>query len=279
MTINTSLFECNNNNTFNHSFISVFDYVLNNNFSTKHISPIRCSTQIGYSTNKINKYLFPILSVCGFISNSILLLNFINKSDLKDHKKTTLKKMFSILPIVDAVTSVYWIVQTCFFVRAEDINNNKVGCFYLSLTYIFLSTFDFSFINCLLYHFRKINYNPIDGVLRPAKNLMLYVLISVVLGVVMNLFCVLVGNVGRSQFVTCFIKGHFSYKFILCFCVILLCFAFGNFIDKALSRLHSNRIPASVLQKTARFNPKKIQEHQQNIKQGPDFVHDERGPI
>ena len=117
-------------------------------------------------------------------------------------------KLFAVLPVLDCITSIYWIISSLVFQNAEEIQNKKIGCQILSIIYFSVFTFEFIFINFILIHFRKISLNPIEGILKPGKNIKMYITISVLLtliivGAAIPLF-------GRSPMTTCFINTEQS---------------------------------------------------------------------
>ena len=59
-----------------------------------------------------------------------------------------MKMVFLIFPIIDSITSVYWLISSIFFYDLNQIQNNQIGCALNSVFYIELITFQFTFINC-----------------------------------------------------------------------------------------------------------------------------------
>ena len=106
--------------------------------------------------------------------------------------------LFFFLSIIDILTCLYWIGSSFFFKKAEDIMEKYQFCFVLSIFYLFIFTFDFCFLNCILYHFIKINSNPIVGILQPGKAILKYFLFSAVCGVLNTVLCFFLDKFGTS---------------------------------------------------------------------------------
>ena len=131
---------------------------------------IICNTIIGYSTFKSTRIVFLVISIIGLVLNSILLKDiFSKKFASKNRKKSSMKKLFSVLIILDNVTGVYWILSSVLFWNAKKIQDYQSSCGALSIIYFSVFTFEFIFINFILINFRKISLNPIEGILRPGK--------------------------------------------------------------------------------------------------------------
>ena len=186
MKINEAFFECPNNHT-------------------------NCSSQIGLSGDS-NFYIFIIIPVSGFICSLILLLNICIKKQkyLKYNKKGSMKRLFQILPILDLISSLYWIISSTFFKTSEYIHDRKEFCAVISLLYLSLLTFYFCFMNFLLKHFRKISSNPIENILKTKTTIIFYIIISIIVGVGTGIIAYLFQIMGRSPLNTCFINVELS---------------------------------------------------------------------
>ena len=176
--------------------------------SYKEEKNIPCNTYIGHSQSEMAPISFLIISILGLILNLILIKDFIKKSNSSSRKQSSMTKLFAVLPVLDCITSIYWIISSLVFKNAEEIQNKKTGCEILSIIYFSVFTFEFIFINFILIHFRKISLNPIEGILKPGKNIKIYISISVLLTLI------IVGSsiplIGRSPMTTCFINTEQS---------------------------------------------------------------------
>ena len=195
------------------------------------INKINCHTKIGLFNSENGYKIILAMSSYGLFSNIIILLNFLYhlKKSNESSTKTTMRKLFMVLQILDCIQSIYWIYSSLNFQTAENIKNNAVGCTLLSFTYIFIINFEFLLMIFLLRNLRRISSNPIDGIFKPYKNLFKYLTISLCFGLGISLFSLLTNVIGRSPFITCFIntEEHFvenliilSIPEILIFCII-----------------------------------------------------------
>ena len=172
---------------------------------------IKCDTVIGYSRNEFIPVVFLVISIIGFILNFILIRDFISKNiNTNSLKQSSMKKLFAVLPILDSITSVYWIISCSAFWKAEVIANYQPHCSALSIIYFAVFTFEFIFINFILIHFRKISMNPIEGILKPGKNLKKYFAVSIILTLGITGFAIGLKIFGRSPMNTCFINTEQS---------------------------------------------------------------------
>ena len=186
-----------------------------------------CDTTIGYS--KSFSFIFKIVSIIGFLSNAILMSNHFNKVKKgSGRKKSTMKKLLKILPVLGSLASVYWIISSFFFETAKEIKGNSTLCSILALSYTTILIFELTFINCLLIQFKKINYNPIDGILRPDNHILSYKIISLVLGLIFSALCYMSDLIGRSPMMTCFIytDDDIGYKSLI-FLIPIFCICFA----------------------------------------------------
>ena len=157
---------------------------------------IGCEINIGYT--KICLIFFSIISVLGLLANLYLLGHFI-KQILKGHDtKTILKKMFLILSLIEIPMSIYWIINRFKFKDGYDIKKEYESCHYTAFYYIVVFTFGFTFVDCILVHFMKINSDPIEGILRPNKNFIKYILLSFGCGLGEACFCSALNIIGKS---------------------------------------------------------------------------------
>ena len=172
-----------------------------------------CDTIIGYSYNSSVPIVFLIFGLAGFILNFILIIDFCRKKNSNSSRKqSSMKKLFVILPILDSITSIYWIISCSFFWNAQRIRDWSLLCSGLSLTYLSVFTFEFIFINFILIHFRKISLNPIEGILKPQKNILKYLISSIVFTLIVLAISLFMKIIGRSPMITCFINTEESEK-------------------------------------------------------------------
>ena len=206
-----------NENNFNCS-------VINNNSNDL----VSCEAFIGNSSKWVVPIPFLIMAFIGLVLNLLLVKNFFMKKKNSSRKQSSMKKMFTIIPILDCITSVYWIISSTLFRKAKNIHEYQYSCAFLAMIYFSVFTFEFIFINFILIHFRKISLDPIEGILKPEKNIKKYITISIIL-TLLNVVNVSWFNIlGRSPMNTCFInteqsgsKGFiFLIPIFLTFCVV-----------------------------------------------------------
>ena len=196
-----------------------------NNNNTNNL--IDCKTLIGYSTYDISPILFLIISIIGFLLNLLLIKSFlIKRNSQQSRKQSSMKKLLSILPILDCINSLYWIISSIKFSNAESINENKIFCTSLSIIYFSVLIFEFIFINFILIHFRKISLNPIEGILKPGKNIKKYLSISIISSLIILGISICMSIIGRSPMNTCFLNTEQSgYKGLIFIIPIISAFS------------------------------------------------------
>ena len=192
---------------------------------------VDCETIIGYSRNRFIPILFVLISITGLILNLFIIIRDIltRKNSTNSRKQSSMKQLFSTLPILDAITCLYWIISSAIFYKAKQIQKYNKFCTSLSIIYFSVFTFEFIFINFILIHFRKISLNPIEGILKPGKNLKLYFGISIFATLLIDSLAITVGILGRSPMITCFINTEdtdiksliFLIPSLLTICVIV----------------------------------------------------------
>ena len=209
-----------------------------------------CQQKIGYMTSDINRHILISISALSVLSNFFLIIyNLIKKN--KKSRKASLRKIFLIFPVTDLITSVYWLISSLRLYDLSHIRDEYKLCAINSLIYIDVTTFQFTLINFLLFHFRKINTNPIEGILKPNKNVILYVIICLILGASVSGFSEYFQIIGRSPMNTCFVNTKYSgilgYLLVIpFFCIIIaiiqlihdLFFISMFNSDKGIRRLH-----------------------------------------
>ena len=241
MKISQFLFECKETNSNNSNYTEEID-ILDD-----------CSTYIGFGS-EIGAYSILALSILGFLINIIFLIFQhlrIRRKKKNSQRKISMRKLFQMLPLFDCITSLYWIISSLHFVQARDIQNNKNFCSCLSIFYLVCFTFQFVMINCLLIHFRKINLNPMQGILKPNRNVLAYIIISLAIGISVGFLGILFDAIGRSPMNTCFVntkqndKGGLFFLVPILFILIAIVQIFidlccrGMFItDKGIRKIH-----------------------------------------
>ena len=169
-----------------------------------------------------------IIAIIGLLLNGYLILkeDFLNKTKYNSRKQSSMKHLFAILPILDCITSLYWIISSLVFKKSEDIHNNMNFCFILSIVYFTVFTFEFFLINFILVHFRKISLNPIEGILQPRKNIKKYMALSLIGTIIITGTAIFFKVIGRSIMNTCFINteqsGHRGLIFLIPIILTLL---------------------------------------------------------
>ena len=186
-------------------------------FNTSYVD---CNAIIGYSMNPSVPIVFLICSAIGLILNMILIIDFIKqRNNNKSRKQSSMKKLFVVLPILDSVTCLYWILSSAIFWRADKFGDHVAFSVFLSLLYLFVFTFEFIFINFILIHFRKISLNPIEGILKPDKNIIMYFIISILFTLGVIALSLIKHIIGRSPMITSFINteqsSHTGYIFMI----------------------------------------------------------------
>jgi hypothetical protein len=114
-----------------------------------------------------------------------------------------------------------------------------------------VNNFQLTLINFLLFHFRKINTNPIEGILKPNKNILKYIIICFIIGAIVGGLSEEFKLIGRSPLNTCFINtkyaGYYGYIYLIpIICIIVaiiqiihdLCFKNMFNSDKGIRRIH-----------------------------------------
>ena len=166
-----------------------------------------CDTYIGYGT-KGGVYAIRTLSIISLILNFLFLIfQFIKirRKKKENRRKTTMRSLFQILPLFDCILSIYWIISSFHFSQASDIRNHIGFCTFLSVFYQVCFTFQFIMINCILIYFKRINLSPMEGILKPHRNILKYTLISLLISLIVGIFSIFF-NIGRSGMNTCFIN-------------------------------------------------------------------------
>ena len=210
-----------------------------------------CSQRIAYTKSNISRYIYTFFSILGVISNLFLIIdNLVKRNKLKT-RKTSMRKIFLIFPFIDLLTSIYWLVSWIFFYDLQHIMDKSKYSAILSVIYMNIGTFQFSLINIILFHFRKISSNPIEGILKPNRNLIIYIIICLAFGSLVAGLSEYMEIIGISPFNTCFLNTKYSEKrgYIFIIPVIFIIFAIIQLVhdlffvklfdsDKRIRKIH-----------------------------------------
>ena len=180
----------------------------NFNCSNTDDNIIDCSTQIGFTTNSYHQTIFICLSSLGILLSLIVLIGFIKEKCRRNKKRkssSSMKKIFTIFPILDFLSSLYWFLSSIVFIKSQYIYDNYQLCSLFSLFYIFLFIFTFTFINFMLTHFRKIYYEPFESIIKSNRSFMQYLIKSMILSTIVSIGSFFLGIIGKSPMNTCFI--------------------------------------------------------------------------
>ena len=208
-----------------------------------------CDQTIGY-TQDYERIIFICISALGAISNFILLLYNLIKNKIRT-RKASMRRIFLIFPFTDLLTSIYWLTSSIRFYKLSQIEKDINICAMISCFYMHVNNFQLSLINFLLFHFRKINTNPIEGILKPNKNILKYIIICFIIGAIVGGLSEEFKLIGRSPLNTCFINtkyaGYYGYIYLIpIICIIVaiiqiihdLCFKNMFNSDKGIRRIH-----------------------------------------
>ncbi len=195
---------------------TLFSCIIKTDNMTENIDVLDdCSTYIGFGSEN-GVYAICVISILSFLLNFIFLIFQhlrIRRKKKRNRRKISMRKLYQILPLFDSISSIYWIISSFFFKQAQDINDNYNFCSILSISYLVCFTFQFVMINCILIHFRKINLNPMEGILKPNRNVFIYIIISLLIGLIFGFLGVFFNIVGRSPMNTCFVNTEKNYYY------------------------------------------------------------------
>ncbi len=184
-----------------------------NNTNNSNYNFTDCDSFLGNTTDPIFPYVTFSISLIGFILNAILILKyFICKEKDNSRKQSSMKLLFTLLYVLDCITSLYWMISSIIFKQAYYINKYYIYCFILSIVYFTVYTFEFIFINFILVHFRNISLNPIEGILQPGKNIKKYFAFSFIGTSLITGTAICLKVLGRSVMNTCFINTKESQQ-------------------------------------------------------------------
>ena len=210
-----------------------------------------CEERIGYIETDFSRYIFTFISILMILSNLVLIIyNLVRRNKLKS-RKTSMRKIFLIFPFTDFLTSIYWFISWLYFYDLQHILDNNKYAAINSVFYMHVGTFQFALINILLFHFRKINTNPIEGILKPNNKIIIYIIICFAFGALVSGLSERFAIIGISPFNTCFLNTKYagSKGFIFLIPVICIILAIIQLVhdlffvkmfdsDKRIRRIH-----------------------------------------
>ena len=171
---------------------------------------VNCDTFIGRSLQEPIPIVCLVIAIIGLLLNLILIKDFIIKTTFSSRKQSSMKKLFAILPVLECLTSIYWILSSTLFKKADTIcsasSKSSIYSLILSIVFFTVYIFEFIFINFILVHFRKISLNPIEGILKPERNIKKYIIFSIFATLLITGSAVWLRVLGRSPMNTCFIN-------------------------------------------------------------------------
>ena len=186
-----------------------------------------CEERIGYINNKIGRYIFACISTLAVISNFLIILYNLLRKNKSKNRKASMRKIFLIFPFTDFLTSIYWLLSWIKFYKLGKIEEDIKFCAISGLFYIDVTTFQFTLINFILFHFRKINTNPIQGILKPDRRVIIYIITCFFLGAIVSGLSEYFEIVGISPLNTCFINMKYSGVKAYIFFVPVICIIFA----------------------------------------------------
>ena len=179
-----------------------------------------CEQRIGFTQFDKEKFIFMIFSILGIIFNLVFFVYSLLKTK-KRTRKASMRRIFLIFPVTDILTSIYWLISSIYFYNLKQIaeKENRRLCSLISCFFIHVNTFQLTLINFILFHFRKINTNPIEGILKPNKKIVIYGIICFIIGAIVTGLSEFFQSVGRSPFNTCLINtkytGYYAYIYLI----------------------------------------------------------------
>ena len=195
---------------------------------------VSCYIQIGFTYYSYHKAIFIVLSVLGILFGIITFIDYAKETIEKFYNKRggSIRKIFRLLPVLDFSFSLYWLISSTAFISVNDIYKKKTLSVILSFLYTFLLIFTLCIINCMLTHFRKMNYDPIASIIKSNKNFFQYLIRSLILSVFTSFLALFLGVLGKSPMNTCFINTELNRKsaFVYIIIIILIILAFYKII-------------------------------------------------
>ena len=210
-----------------------------------------CEQQIGYTKKNLGRITYIVISSFGVLSNFIFIIYNLVKKIKGKNRRASMKRFFLIFPFTDFLTSIYWLLSSVKFYKLKQIKENPEMCSIISVIYIGVISLQSTLINILIFHFKSINENPIEAILKPNKKIFIYIIICLIFGGLASGLSLQLQIVGRSSMNTCFINTEYSgwAGFIFLIPVILIFFAIVQLIhdlffvkmfnsDKGIRKIH-----------------------------------------
>ena len=198
------------------------------NINDNQIEMVNCETQIGFTREYYHKIIFIVLSSLGVILGLILFVDYLiyKIKKLKKRNKSrktygSMKLFFRILSILDFLSSLYWLISSTLLSKVRDIKENAL-CKPLSFIYVILFIYNFYFISCTLKHFRKLNFDPIDSINKPRKNLINYLITGIIITNIVALVSLFLGFLGKSPMNTCSINTELNPLSVIVYGIVLI---------------------------------------------------------
>ena len=198
------------------------------NINDNQIEMVNCETQIGFTREYYHKIIFIVLSSLGVILGLILFVDYLiyKIKKLKKRNKSrktygSMKLFFRILSILDFLSSLYWLISSTLLSKVRDIKENAL-CKPLSFIYVILFIYNFYFISCTLKHFRKLNFDPIDSINKPRKNLINYLITGIIITIIVALVSLFLGFLGKSPMNTCSINTELNPLSVIVYGIVLI---------------------------------------------------------
>ena len=119
MGINYSYFTCDNSLNYPENNI-------NNNTNNTNYTYVNCDSFIGNTFSESIPISSLVISIIGLILNLLLIKDFIIKRSFNSRKQSSMKKLFTVLPVLECITSIYWIISSTLFKKAEYIAFMKI---------------------------------------------------------------------------------------------------------------------------------------------------------
>ena len=179
------------------------------------IEMVNCETQIGFTTHSYHKVIFIILSLSGVVLGIVLFVDFVIykikklKKSKKNKKYGSMKVFFRILSTLNFLSSLYWFISSTVLSKVQNIKENSL-CKSFSFIYVILFIFNLYFISGTLRHFRKLNFAPIESIIKIGKSKINYFVTGTILGLVVSLVSLFLGILGKSPMNTCFINTELN---------------------------------------------------------------------
>ncbi len=101
------------------------------------------------------------------------------------------------LTLIESFISIYWLLTGSIFFKVGQISNRCMECFFLSLVYIFIQTFDWAFFMCSLHNLVQMVSDPFKQFAFD-KRLKLYIIFSLSMSTIYLYMILATGTFGLS---------------------------------------------------------------------------------